>query len=89
MFARTVAQGTAPREREPPCAVFAIHDDNYVAVPLEQANAVARIVDETFEEEGLQLNPNKSKIVSNSPCNIPREYICLNRKLRTIDKKLR
>ena len=59
MFARTVAQGTAPREREPPCAVFAIHDDNYVAVPLEQANAVARIVDETFEEEGLQLNPNK------------------------------
>ena len=61
---REDAHRAMPRDREPPCAVFAIHDDNYVAVPLEQANAVARIVDETFEEDGLQLNPNKCKIVS-------------------------
>ena len=61
---REIVRRAMPGDREPPCAVFAIHDDTYVAVPLEQANAVARIVDETFEEDGLQLNPNKCKIVS-------------------------
>ena len=61
---REVVCRAMPRDREPPCAVFAIHDDTYVAVPLEQANAVARIVDKTFEEDGLQLNPDKCKIVS-------------------------
>ena len=53
-----------PRGQEPPCTVFAIHDDTYVAVPLEQAKAVVRIVDETFKEDGLQLNHNKCKLVS-------------------------
>ena len=32
---REVVRRAMPRDGEPPCAIFAIHDDTYVAVLLE------------------------------------------------------
>ena len=61
---RTLVKHASPTDREPPCAVFAIHDDSYVALPPRLANEGVRIINALFEERGIQLNVSKCKIIS-------------------------